>query len=39
VGGYQHCREGINRIDMVNADHIAKKAQVRFDDALVSPSD
>jgi sulfite exporter TauE/SafE/copper chaperone CopZ len=25
-------------IDMVNADHIAKKVQVRFDDALISPS-
>lgn len=25
-------------IDTVNADHIAKKVQVRFDDALTSPS-
>jgi len=25
-------------VDMVNADHIAKKVQVRFDDALISPS-
>ncbi len=25
-------------VDMVSADHIAKKVQVRFDDALISPS-